>query len=66
MNKKNGICPVCEYQICRCKVFYCPVCEKEVKCKETEVAFKGSDKSYIGYFCPICDNEFENRGYEDE
>jgi len=50
------------------EIKFCNKCDKEVECEEQEVVFRGTDKSYIGYFCPICDTEFENKGdeYEDE
>ena len=49
------------------KVFYCKKCDKEVECEEQEVVFRGSDDSYMSYFCPFCDIEFEvtEDDYED-
>ena len=47
---------------------FCNKCDREVEFNEEEVVFRGTDKSYIGYFCSICDTEIEIKGdeYEDE
>lgn len=37
---------------------YCGICKKDVVVDRRDVAQSGTDESYTGYFCPICNREF--------